>query len=226
VRFLYHPLAGEESVTVEGEAYRHLFRSRRHRKSERVTLSNLRDRMLYEYEIALVGRRDARLSLIAGRQDSATYESGLHLAWCLIDPKAVEKSLPMLNEMGVSRISFLTCARCQRGFEPDFKRLERIVINSCQQCGRNTLLQLEDSMDTATFLRMFPDTAVLDFNAQPLVCQKPPKRVLIGPEGGFDERERALFKKVGIRRFSLATPSVLRSETAACAVAALGVFGR
>ncbi len=141
----------------------------------------------------------------------------LHLGWCVVDPKTIEKTLPMLNELGVGKISFVYCARSQKNFRLDFDRFTRILINSSQQCGRSRLMALErfDTLDD--YLRAYPDSAVLDFGGEPLPCERSFASILVGCEGGFSGDER---KKFGDRPiYGLRTPLILRSETAAVTVA-------
>jgi 16S rRNA (uracil1498-N3)-methyltransferase len=68
------------------------------------------------------------------------------------------------------------------------------------------------------FLKDNPDTVVLDFCDKVLSCDDEIKTVLIGCEGGFSDNERK--KLETLKRFRLDTPMILRSESAAAAIAA------
>ncbi|NPA29397.1 MAG: 16S rRNA (uracil(1498)-N(3))-methyltransferase [Epsilonproteobacteria bacterium] len=223
MRFLYHAEAGLETLTVEGEAYRYLFKVRRHRRGERVGLRHMRDDTLFWYRIDTVGRREAVLRLESSGIEPVMPEHPLHLAWCVVDPKTIEKTLPMLNELGVGRLSFVYCARSQKNFRLDFSRFERILINSSQQCGRSRLMALELFESLADYFEAYPDSFVLDFGGEPIDCKALSNRVLIGCEGGFSEDERKLFKEKG-NIIGLNTSLVLRSETAALTLAAGSVL--
>ncbi len=67
------------------------------------------------------------------------------------------------------------------------------------------------------FLKENPETVVLDFCDEVLSCADEVSTVLIGCEGGFSESERQ--KLEGLKRFRLDTPMILRSESAAMAIA-------
>ncbi|GAA7016583.1 hypothetical protein Kyoto25A_14250 [Helicobacter pylori] len=43
MRFVYHPLAKEPVLKIEGESYTHLYRSRRVKSTSRLDLRNLKD---------------------------------------------------------------------------------------------------------------------------------------------------------------------------------------
>ncbi|WP_457595939.1 16S rRNA (uracil(1498)-N(3))-methyltransferase [Hydrogenimonas sp.] len=223
MRFLYHPDAGLPEVTVEGEAYRYLFKVRRHKAGERVALRNLTDDWLHFYTIDRVSRREAVLVFESKEERVVMPGRSLHLGWCVVDPKTVEKTLPSLNELGVAKLSFIYCDYSQKNFRLDFERFRRILINSCQQCGRSRLMEIERFGSLDDFLKNYPEAAPLDFGGESLGCGPLPKRVLVGPEGGFSERERE--KMAGCRTIGLSTPLILRSETAALALAAVALGG-
>ncbi len=218
MQFLHHPDAGAPRLEVEGEAYRYLFKVRRFRREDPLPLRNLRDDRLHTYRVESLDRRRARLLLESSREFPVHPRRFFHLGWCLVDPKTVEKSLPTLNEIGVGRITFIRCGRSQRNFRPDFRRLERILVNSSQQCGRSRLMELEEAESLEAFLSRHPESLLLDFSGNPLECGGPVSTLVVGCEGGMTEEERSLFSPGRIVGFD--TPLVLRSESAACAAAA------
>ncbi|WP_456430523.1 16S rRNA (uracil(1498)-N(3))-methyltransferase [Nitratifractor sp.] len=218
MRFVYHAQAGAPSLSIEGEAYRHLFKARRIRKENALHLRNLKDDFLYTYRIETLDRRRAVLALEEETPLRIAPEKTLHLGWCLIDPKSIEKALPSLNEIGVAQITFFHCARSQRSFRPDFERWERIVLRSCEQCGRSVRMRLRQVPELADFLAEEPQAHLLDFSSRRLGCAEGPEALVVGPEGGFEAQERARFPMERI--LGLGTASILRSETAVCAAAA------
>ncbi len=215
MRFFYHPMAGNSTLVVEGEYYNYLFKVRRHREGEEVAARNLEDSYLYIYKIESLKRREATLTLVHKEQKEVLPHRFFHLLWCVVDPKTVEKTLPTLNELGVGKVTFIYCDRSQRNFQLRFEKLQKILINSCQQCGRSRLMEL----DIAQNLREVIDqeTVVIDFSDKKLGCTDNIKKALVGPEGGFSEEERKLFK--GLRVLGFDTELVLRSESAVVAVA-------
>ena len=218
MQFLYHPDAGLPDITIEGEAYRYVVKVRRCREGERIALRNLADDWLHFYRIEKITRREAQLVFEEKEERVVMPEKRLHLGWCIVDPKTIEKTLPTLNELGVAKISFVYCARSQKNFRPDFERLKRILINSSQQCGRSRMMELERFDNLESYFRAYPRSAVLDFGGTPLACDIPVESILVGCEGGFDDQERKIFADRPI--YGLDTPLILRSESAAVTVAA------
>jgi len=218
MQYLFLKEAGESTLLLKGDEHRYLFKVRRHREGEVIALRNLLDEQIYFYNIASLDKKEAHLLLESSKILSVKASKKLHIAWCVIDPKSVEKVLPTLNEMGVDAITFIYCERSQKSFKPDFKRLEKILLNSSQQCGRSLLMKLSLVDDLATFLESHPDTVMLNFSEQTLCENANIGTFLIGCEGGFTSNEVALFKRENI--MGLDTALILKSESAACAVAA------
>jgi 16S rRNA (uracil1498-N3)-methyltransferase len=215
MQFLYDPHAGEAKLHLSGENHKYLFKVRRFKGNETIALRNLRDDLLYRYRIEAIGRREAMLQLIASEELPRRGEN-LHLIWCIVDPRVIEKTLPMLNQTGVKKITFVYCNRSQKNFKLDFERLEKILINSCQQCGRSDLLRLEIVDSLKDVIMKYEDFAVLDFGGQKEWSDQ--ERVLVGCEGGFSEEERRILQKYN--KIGLKSDLILKSETAAVTIAA------
>jgi 16S rRNA (uracil1498-N3)-methyltransferase len=134
------------------------------------------------------------------------------------------------TELGVERIIPVATTRTEKGlFEASRKRAERwerIARESSQQSRRARLpeilpaVRFEASLSTEAGIRIFLE----EETAPPLLRILPDRlesvAVLLGPEGGWVDRERELASASGWAAASLG-PQVLRAETAA--VAALAV---
>ena len=165
-----------------------------------------------------IGKREAQLSYL-GTKELPSSTKYFHLAWALIDPKSIEKVLPSLCELGVSKISFISTQRGQKNFKLEPKRIDRIIENAMQQSGRLNRLEYEMLESLDAFIKSYPDALVLDFCDTVLKKEEHFRTVLIGPEGGFSPKERELLGALNMRR--LDTSHILRSETAALAISSL-----
>jgi len=218
VRFLFHDDAGAERISLKGEDFKYVVKVRRHQAGDTLALRRREPSdVLYTYRLATVDGRQAELHLLSGEPMRVGAEKSLHLGWCVIDPKSVEKVLPQLNEMGVAKITFIACDRSQRQFRQDFARLERILEASMQQCGRSDWMALA-SASLPEFIAAHPQTMVLDFCEAVLEGTADVETILVGCEGGFSEKERQLLAGCRTARFN--TPLILRSESAVVAAAA------
>lgn len=218
MQFLFSDDAGSESLKLKGEEYKYLFKVRRHEVGDTLYFrTRSKSEELHKYEVVSLDGRSAILKQISSESKEVKAAKELHIAWCVIDPKSVEKVLPSLNEIGVARISFIYCARSQKNFKTDLSRYERILETSSQQCGRSKPIVFDVFKTLDTFLKLHPETVVLDFCDEILGCENEVQTVLIGCEGGFSDDERKKVEK--LKRFRLDTPMILRSESAAMAIA-------
>lgn len=153
----------------------------------------------------------------------------LHLVQALVKKDRFEWILQKTVELGVSRISPVRTWRSE--LELDDKRMpkrlsrwEKIILEAVKQCGRNLIPVLDTPVDLRDFLNshsiseglVFDEEAETDLGAWFAEQDGKPASltVLIGPEGGWDEKDRDLFQIPGITRVRLG-PRILRTETAA-----------
>ena len=219
MQYLFDSNASVHSLTIIGESYKYLFKARRHKVGELIACRNLKDNFIYFYKVENISKKEAMLTLKDKRELIVKPLKYLHIGWCIIDPKSIEKTLPMLNEIGVSKISFIYCHRSQKNFKINFKRLEKILIGSSQQCGRSEIMQLEEVKSLQNFFEIYPKSAIIDFGGKTLKNSLLPKSIVIGCEGGFSENERKLFVNRSIYR--LDTPMILRSESVVASISAM-----
>ncbi|MDY0403978.1 16S rRNA (uracil(1498)-N(3))-methyltransferase [Sulfurovum sp.] len=215
--YLYNTLAGQPSLMLEGDDHRYIFKVRRHKAEDTLYLRNLEDGLIHRYLITYMDKRSATLMLQESQVLEVKARRDLHIGWCMIDPKSVERVLPSLNEMGVAKITFIYCARSQKSFKPDFQRWEKILLNSSQQSGRSVMMQLEMAENLETFIAQNPQSYLLNFSEHTLSLGMPVDTIVVGCEGGLTGKEVALFSPERVIGFD--TPLVLKSESAVCAVA-------
>jgi 16S rRNA (uracil1498-N3)-methyltransferase len=216
--YLYEKNAGKQNFSIKGELYKYLIKVRRHQEGDLLGFRHQDDiKTLHMYKITTIEPRALHVEKVSSQILEVKANNELHVAWCVIDSKSVEKVLASLNEIGVAKISFIYCERSQKNFKPDFKRFERILQASNQQCGRTQMMEFDTYKNIADFIQEFPDTKVFDFTDKVLEDGAAFKRVLIGCEGGFSENEKKLLRSQEV--FRLDTPMILRSETAVLAVA-------
>lgn len=216
--YIFDENAGDDNLSIKGELHKYLIKVRRHSLGDTLFFRNKADiTKLHTYKISALEPRVVTLEHISSKVLEVKPTKDLHVAWCIIDSKSVEKVLPSLCEIGVSRISFIGCDRSQKNFKIDFKRYERIVEASMQQSGRTSIMTFDTYKNIATFIDEFPDTKVFDFTQNILQDSSDFKRVLIGCEGGFSENEKKFLESQDV--FRLNSKMVLRSESAVMAVA-------
>lgn len=215
--YVLEPRAGEERLLIKGELHKYLIKVRRHTLGDILGFRSKESiNMLHHYEIVALEPRVAELKRIKSEELEVKSSKNLHIAWCIIDSKSIEKVLASLCEIGVSRISFITCDRSQKNFKLDFKRFERIVEASMQQSGRTSIMEFDRYSSIESFISEFPQTKVFDFTETILENTEDFREVLVGCEGGFSQKEKKFLQQQEV--FRLNTPMILRSESALLAV--------
>lgn len=212
MQFIIHKNAGEATLKLEGETYHHIFQSRRTKKSESLHLRNLKDSNLYTYNITNLSKKDATLTLQSSQNTPLKNPPKGRLIWAMIDPKNIEKTLPFLNELNLQKITFFYAEYSQKNFKLNLERIQRILENSCEQCGRITLLEIEILENLQEVLEKYPNAGVLDFGGEELKCSLEIP-ILVGTEGGFSPKEREALKNNP--KYTATSCNILRSETAA-----------
>lgn len=210
--------AGESVLHIRGDLYKYLIKVRRHKEGDEISFRSRENiKVLHRYKIETLEPRSAELSLLGSEEIEVKSKKSLHVGWCIIDTNSIEKVLPSLCEIGVERVSFISCERSQKNIKLDFKRFQRIMEASMQQCGRSSYIEFDTYKSVEEFVIKFPDTNVFDFCDETLQDYSNIKTVLIGCEGGFSGKEKELLSS--LKRFRLDTPMVLRSESAVLAIA-------
>ena len=218
MQFVYHEKSGKTPLHVDLREYEHLFKVRRMGVGSVMLWRNLEDDIAYEYTILQLGKKEAVLELLHKEESALLPLKSLSVGWCVIDPKIIEKTLPMLNELGVECLCFVYGAFSQKSHTLDYERMKRILINSSQQCGRTRLMRLEEYPNLKAYLNAYPKSVVIDFSEEKLHQNDEIEAVLIGPEGGLSEKEREMVKNNTVR--GLTCNAILRSETAVVSVVA------
>ncbi len=213
MRFLYDENAGNDFLEIKGDNFNHL-KARRVSVGERLDIRNLKDGYSYLYEIKEFSRK--AVCELVFKSLAKNYESDLTLAWAVVQPSVIEKALPSLNEIGVTKILFVYTDFSQKNIKLDFDRFERILIGSSEQCGRNSIIKFEIFASVSELLKVYENVSLVDFGGVNLDTASKNEILFVGSEGGFSDAERAKFAK----SYALNSPNILRSNTAIISVAA------
>ncbi|HEY7310961.1 MAG TPA: 16S rRNA (uracil(1498)-N(3))-methyltransferase [Gemmataceae bacterium] len=218
-------------VHLQGAEAHHLAVVCRLRPGDAVCLFN-GDGRQYPARIEEVGKRAARLEVLAVEEPSRELPFRLEIAAPLPRGDRAQFLLEKLTELGVAAFVPLHTARSVvHPRETKLDKLQRHVIEASKQCGRNVLLQVRPMVDWSELCKSadLPQQRLLAHPGGEKRCQEPfsrsemvPDTVLaaVGPEGGFTDDEVALARAAGWRVLDLG-PRILRVETAALALAVL-----
>jgi 16S rRNA (uracil1498-N3)-methyltransferase len=220
MQFTYHSDAGTQSLKIDGDLHKYLFKIRRQDSTENLFFRNLKDNNIYEYEAINISRRDTLLNLVNTSKKIIEPAKNLHIGWCIIDTKEVEKNIALLNEIGVSKITFITCQYSQKKYKINFEKIEKLLQNSSSQCGRSNIISLDTCNSLEEFIKQYPDTYMFNFSSNNINNYKEDiKTIVIGCEGGFSQDEISLINQDKIVGCNI--NAILKSQTAVVSVSSI-----
>lgn len=173
------------------------------------------------------GKRD--ISLIIGERLRPREEvPDFTLCAALLKKPNFDIVLEKATELGVRRIQPLLTRRVVAD-KLNLDRARAIVTEAAEQCARTALPEIAAPLKLEALLRAWPQDRALFFAdeqggmpaAGAFTSSSGPAALLIGPEGGFDETERAAIRAHPSAVAISLGPRILRGETAAIAATAL-----
>ncbi|MDR1310169.1 MAG: 16S rRNA (uracil(1498)-N(3))-methyltransferase [Deltaproteobacteria bacterium] len=154
----------------------------------------------------------------------ATAGEGPVLALALIRAPRFDWAVEKAAELGAARLAPLITLRSNPSAlgEAKRRRWDRLAEEARKQCGRPRPMAIDAPLALSDFLGLgLPGRRILLDPSGPLLSPGPPAPscLLVGPEGGLTDGEKALALDSGFGPASLG-PLRLRSETAALAALA------
>ena len=229
-RFFIQQKVFDGTVLIDGDQAHHAMHVMRFSVGEAVTLF---DGTGYEYgaTIATMGKKNLQLAITSTVLTPPLDVPNVTIAAAIPKGDRQKFLVEKLVELGVARLIPLKTSRSVSVANPNvIERFQKGVIEASKQCGRNYLMQVTpqhsiaellalatNETDTACFLAD-PDATADLISVSPQSARK--RTIAIGPEGGFDPSEIALFESANWNPVRLG-PTILRIETAAVMSAVL-----
>jgi 16S rRNA (uracil1498-N3)-methyltransferase len=234
--FVDAPLAPAARVALDPDQTNYLVNVLRRRPGASVLVFNGRDG---EWQAGLTAEARKRFALAVVEQTRPQPPPGdLHYLFAPLKAARLDYMVQKAVEMGASRLQPVLTQHSQAE-RVNLRRMRANAIEAAEQCGILTLPDIGEPMALATALAAWEPSRLLVFCDEDADVKDPlaalaaaapraaphglpvPLAVLIGPEGGFAEEERAAVMKLPrMVRMSLG-PRMLRADTAAVAAFAL-----
>ncbi|OYW44200.1 MAG: 16S rRNA (uracil(1498)-N(3))-methyltransferase [Sphingomonadales bacterium 32-68-7] len=218
--FVAGPLAEGAAIVLEGNPAHYLAKVMRVSPGDAVILC---DDLTGEWasRVASVGKREVELD-VAERLRAREAVPDLWLCPALLKKDRFDLVLEKATELGVAEIHPVVTRRCVADkLNPE--RARALSVEAAEQCARTALPVLTGPVPLAALLRDWPTGRTLffadehggDAAAAAFAARPGPAALLIGPEGGFDEAERAAIRALPLASPISLGPRILRGETAA-----------
>jgi 16S rRNA (uracil1498-N3)-methyltransferase len=230
--FIDAPLDSGTAVALERAQAHYLSHVLRLRDGDRVLVFNGRDG---EWSGTLATAKRSACLRIGAQTRPQTAAANLHYLFAPLKAARLDYMVQKAVEMGASRLEPIL-TRHSQVTRVNLERMRANAIEAAEQCGILALPELAPPVALSDYLAERDPARLLVFcdedaaaanpaTALAQVLDRVPARgglaVLVGPEGGFAEDERAaLLQQRNVVRLSLG-PRILRADTAA--VAALAV---
>ena len=184
-----------------------------------------------EWRACLAGQKRAASLAVAQQTRAQTAPADLHYLFAPLKSARLDYMVQKAVEMGSSRLQPLLTRHGQVA-RVNLERMAANAVEAAEQCGILCVPEIGAPVSLSQFVATRDPRRTLVFCdegaeiADPIAALKTiaphtPLAVLVGPEGGFADDERAaLLKLPNVVRLSLG-PRILRADTAA--VAALAV---
>jgi 16S rRNA (uracil1498-N3)-methyltransferase len=224
--FVPETLASGASITVEGNQAHYLAKVMRVGEGDAVVLC---DDVTGEWaaHVSSVGKREVVLEATEKLREREEVPD-FWLCPALLKKDRFDLVLEKATELGVRSIRPIITRRCVAD-KLNLERARAIVTEAAEQCARTALPELRKPVKLDALLANWPKDRALFFAdelggdpaAKAFAANSGPAALLIGPEGGFDDAERASIRAHSAARSISLGPRILRGETAAIAATAL-----
>ncbi len=224
--FVPQELRTGDAVRIDGNPAHYLARVMRVAPGDVVILC---DDLTGEWaaRVSDVGKRDVVLD-VAEMLRPREAVPDLWLCPALLKKDRFDLVLEKATELGAARIQPVITRRCVAD-KLNMDRARAITTEAAEQCARTALPALADPVKLDALLAAWPEGRALFFAdenakeqggepaAAAFKAHSGPAAILTGPEGGFDEAERAAIRAHPAAQPITLGPRILRGETAAIA---------
>jgi 16S rRNA (uracil1498-N3)-methyltransferase len=220
-RFVLRETKFTQELIIDDETLLHQFFSvLRYKLWDQVIFFDGKSSTDYVYEISEIKAKKYVKLLWKDIINKAITRDSFHLYQAL--PNKIEKIEHILQkwvEVGITAFTFFRSERSQTLMINSSKqtRLEKIVREALEQSGRNMLPSLEFIQNIPSSIAwntLFFHTNKKESSLLANIEKKTSYNILVGPEGGWSEREERDFIEKGYRKIYL-WEGILRTETVA-----------
>ncbi|WP_395330490.1 16S rRNA (uracil(1498)-N(3))-methyltransferase [Novosphingobium sp. BL-8H] len=224
--FVTGPLSQGQSLSIEGGQAHYLAKVMRIAAGDAVILCD-DETGEWAGEVVSAGKRDVVLELRERLREREAVPD-FWLCAALLKKPNFDLVLEKATELGVATIQPMITRRCVAD-KLNAERAATIVTEAAEQCARTALPRVAEPVKLDAMLRDWPADRALYFAdetggapaAEQFAAHSGPAALLVGPEGGFDEEERAAIRAHPMARAITLGPRILRGETASIGATAL-----
>lgn len=227
----------DDLVQLDDNAARHVGLVLRLETKDKVVLFN-GDGVDYLAEIIDIQKKKIFIKIIEKISIHTESELSIHLGQAISRGEKMDWVIQKAVELGVNEITPVITQYTQaKASEQKLEHWRKIIISSCEQCGRNKIPTLHEAINLSDWLNkikisenkfnlIFEPEATMSLgsldcfaakeDSRLVITKLPAMTLLIGPEGGFSSEEITLSQQYCFQSVKLGN-RILRTETAAIA---------
>lgn len=215
------------AVISDKENYNHIAKSLRAKIGENILLID-ENQIQHEGIIEKINTNSIEIKITKSYKSTRKLPFRLYLAQSPLRSEAQSLIIEKATELGVDGVYPIftdNCALKKSVIEQKVQKWQKIMLEASKQCERADIPTCFEPTDLDSLLKNVDSDRVLafternaDFHLKSYLTQNPITKdekilVIIGPEGGFSQREFEYFKKNNITTLSLGD-LILKAETA------------
>ena len=212
----FGPIALGHEVWIHDEALLHQWlRVLRYTVGSQIILFNDAEERLYQIE-KIEGTESVKLRLMTDVERRLPAKT-VYLLWSVLKKDKNDWVMQKATELGVHKFVPIIAERSEKT-AINIERAHKIIVEAAEQCGRGDIPEIREPISITEALQEYTDLPLFICEQQevrePLMIDIDRMGVLIGPEGGWSDTEKELFKSKQLQHIALSR-FTLRAETAA-----------
>lgn len=189
----------------------------------------------YEYECMIAEFMGSKIELaviLVKKMEESINKKEVWMFVSVLKNDNFDLVIQKCTELGIDHLVPVLCDRTIKK-NINMARAHKIAVEATEQSGRTSVLQVYEPVQLKKAIDAF-----IEKGGELVVChqkgdswaqvsgvlKKHPLGFLVGPEGGWSDKEEQLFRDIALKKISF-SHNVLRAETAAIGVATLVMVG-
>ena len=223
----------DNQIKIMGEDVNHISNVLRMKNNEAVQICDIETSQNYSAKIIEQNKQNIVCEILEKIESKAETKINVHIFQGLPKSDKMELIIQKSTELGVKEITPVQMERCvvkldKKDSVKKIQRWQKIAEVAAKQSGRDIIPKINNVINSKEFCKNFIDYDIIIIayenekvnTIKPLLQElkiknKYPKiAILIGPEGGIEDKEMMLFKENNAKIVTLGN-RILRTETVA-----------
>lgn len=228
------------TINIMGTDVNHITNVLRLKTDDEIKICNVDEGINYKTQIVEINKENVKCNILEEIESNA--EAGVHINILQGLPKAekMELIIQKCTELGVNEITPVEMERCivkldSKSASKKQERWQKIAEVASKQSGRDKIPTINNAINIKNVCKMLAnyDIVLVPYENEKTVTLKEvlnklPKTnlkiaIIIGPEGGFDEKEIQMLEQSNCKIVTLGN-RILRTETVAIAMTSVIMY--